>query len=103
MPKKKEKPLVTPVTPLDESAQAIADLTNLLQTRGWRVVKKILEFNVKHYEDKILDTENATSEDKENWIKYRKVYKFVSILPEELIQDMKENKPIPIILDPYAD
>ena len=98
--KKQEKPIVEQE---DGNAQMKADLLNLLETRGWQAIKKILELNIKHYEEKILDTENASNEDKENWIKYRKVYKFMSILPEELLKDLEENKPIPIILDPYDD
>ncbi len=99
MKKKTEKPTVEINS--GEHIQAITDLTNLLETRGWQVIKKILELNIKHYEEKILDTENASNEDKEDWIKYRKVYKFVSVLPDVLITDFKENKPVPIVLDPY--
>lgn len=98
--KKAEKPIVTP---LDENAQATADLTNLLETRGWQYLKRILEANVKHYEELILDTERADNEKREDWIKYRKVYAFAARLPQELLDDLKENKPIPINLDPYSD
>ena len=102
MPKKnkEEKPKTLPTS---ETTQAISDLTGLMETRGWQFIKKTLELNVAHYEEKILDTENASIEEKENWIKYRKVYKFLSVLPQMLVNDLKENKPTPINLDPYAE
>lgn len=96
--KKIEKPIVLPIS---ETAQAISDLTGLTLTRGWQFIKKTLELNVSNYESKILDTENASEQDKENWRKYRKVYQFVSRLPEMLIADLKEDKPTPLNLDPY--
>lgn len=87
----------------NEKAQAIADLSSLIDNPGWKTLMgKIVKSDVEDIADQVLNPFSRLSEDREKWLKFKREYLIMlSQIPEKIIDALKTNKDIVEDFDPY--